>query len=179
MMRRTMIVGMLALSFLLTASPALAHSTKGRVKVDLSDEIPTMDAFAYFIESHVNRERFADTGEPFRDRYIVDRFSSMEQYGSSATVRFVVLDKNGDRRFEDSMTFQRSPGGTWEYLAPDGRRVKVYTYISKSTYHYRTFIKPLGWLIPGVAAFIIGSAAMKRIRSWYRRRAAPQPAPEA
>lgn len=179
MMRRTMIVGMLALPFLLSASQAAAHSTKGRVKVDLSDEIPTMDAFAYFIESHVNRERFADTGEPFRDRYIVDRFSSMEQYGSSATVRFVVLDKNGDRRFEDSMTFQRSPGGTWEYLAPDGRRVKVYTYISKSTYHYRTFIKPLGWLIPAVAAFIIGSAAMKRIRSWYRRRAAPQPAPEA
>ncbi|MEM5787714.1 MAG: hypothetical protein AAGU11_10370 [Syntrophobacteraceae bacterium] len=160
--------------FALSSSPAHAHGTAGRVKVNLSNETPAMDDFAYFIESHVNRERFAGIHEPWRDRFVVDRFEKMEQDGRSATVYFLVLDKNGNRKFGDSLTFRRSGEGSWEYITPEGKVLPVYTYVPKLLYQYRTYIRPLRWPVLGVGLVLLAISLWKRVRKSLQGRSKPR-----
>lgn len=163
-MKRTGIIGLLCLALLMTvAGPASAHSKKGRMKIDLTLEHPTVNDFAFFMDSYVNnefyRDRFGDTG----NRFYVKDFKSVEQKGNRATVTFIALDVKENRDFEDTMTFEREDG-VWYYHTPKGEHITVYTFVMKGAYYYQHYILPFS--IPGliVSACLLGGIMFVRKR---------------
>ncbi len=122
------------------ASNAMAHSTQGRLKVDLKKDQPTVDDVAFYVESYVNREKYAQSGKVTKNRFIVDDFLRMDYAPGSATVTFRVLDKKENRKFEDTVVLKRTNKKRWINEA-DGDKV-VYTFVNKALYNYTHYILP-------------------------------------
>jgi hypothetical protein len=117
----------------------LAHSTKGRKKINLDLDQPTADNFAYFMESYVHRELYRGRNAKWENRYYVRKFKEVELKGNWAVVNFITLDAKSNDIFDDSMVFERGADGVWQYQAADGSRVRVYTYVTNIMYYSKKF----------------------------------------
>ncbi len=153
------VFGLLAL-----AGPALAHSTKDRVKMPLNFSQPGVDDVAYFVESYVHRELYSDGTSGTENRFVVREFTAVEQDGDTAVVRFITLDKKGNRNFEDSMTLTRGAGGVWQYQPKGGGEpLEVFTFVTKTRYHWETSWKRIIYILGALAC--LSPAAL-----WYVKR---------
>jgi len=168
-MIRTLLLGTL-LAILLAgfAGQAQAHSTAGRVKVDLDWAEPTVDDFAFFIESYVHRELYRGVYEQWEKRFYVKEFTGVELQPGGALVRFATLDQKLRRDFADEMRFGRGEDGVWYHPAADGGQVRVYSYIPKWRHYYQTYI------LPGSAAgLVLALFALLLVRRRRRRLTLP------
>lgn len=153
------VFGILAL-----AGPALAHGTKDRVKMPLNFSQPGVDDVAYFVESYVHRELYSDGTSATENRFVVKDFAAVEQNGVTAVVRFVTLDKNGNKSFEDSMTLNRGADGVWRYQPKGGGEpLEVFTFVTKTRYHWETSWKRIVLILGALAC--LSPAAL-----WYVKR---------
>ncbi|MGI6656198.1 MAG: hypothetical protein ACOX5Z_05125 [Desulfobulbus sp.] len=179
-MKQRLLRGFVLILVLLSlADAALAHSTKGRKKIDLDAARPTTDDFAYFMESYVVGELYRDREPKWESRYYVKEFKSLDVQGNTAVVGFLTLDTKTNGNFADSMRFERGDDGIWYYVAADGNRHKVYTYVTTSVYYSKKY----GRLVSGIG--LIGAVAclvlLVQLRRRRRVRSAEQerePAPE-
>jgi len=168
MMMRYVIVWTFLFVAVFTSS-AMAHSTQGRLKVDLKKDQPTVDDVAFYVEAYVNRVKYAESGKMTKNRFIVDEFLQMEYAPGSATVTFRVLDKKENRKFEDTVVFKRTNKKRWINEA-DGDKV-IYTYVNKAFYNYTHYILP-GF---GVTALLASLSYLStRLKQRRRRLAADQ-----
>ncbi len=143
-MRRTWLVALLVLTVFLTlCSTASAHSTKGRMKIDLDLEKPTINDFAFFMESYVYKEFYRDREPQWENRFYVKDFKGLELQGNQAVVRFLTLDTKTHKDFADAMRFTRDQDGRWYFTPSRGKKVKVYTYVMKGGYYYKKYGLPL------------------------------------
>lgn len=140
----------------------MAHSTKGRIKINLSEEVPTVDNFAYFMESYVHRHFYDDTFERAEKRFYVKEFKRVELNGNKATVHFITLDNKEKSNFTDSMTFQRGEDGVWFYTEPSGKQVVVYTYVMKWGYYYKKYILPISMVGLGGALVVLAFLLIRK-----------------
>lgn len=158
---------------------AAAHGTKGRVKMDLDKDKPTVDDFAYFVEGYVGSRMFAGVEGPTDNRFVVKDFEGIELHGGSAIIRLIVLDKNGSREFPESMRFTRSEDGVWMYAPPDGKPIPVHTFVPKTYYHYRTYVRPMAWMGLAVGLAALAASVRKRVLKRRELGAPGSPAREA
>lgn len=154
-------------------APALAHSTKGRMKVPLRKATLTIDDVAYFMESHVNRGLYDDGTNDTKNRFIVEEFIELTHGGNDAVVRFRVLDKKSNTTFEDKLSIERHDSGVWQYH-PDigGPSLEVYTFVPRSAYLWRKQ-GPILLLLAVVGGCVWLGARLRRL--WRKRHDAPQP----
>lgn len=132
---------------------AMAHSTKGRLKVPLDKDVLTIDDIAYFFESYVHRQFYKGKYEKPDKRFYVNEFLGVDQKGDHAVVRFRTLDmskgfrardiKQGNGTFEDQASLIRLLSGVWAIEKPDGARVEMYTYVKKWGYYYEKYVMPV------------------------------------
>jgi hypothetical protein len=167
-MKQTGIIGLVCLALLLTlSSTALAHSKKGRMKIDLATEEPSLNDFAFFMESYVNKELYRDRFDKWESRFYVKDFETIERKGSQATVSFITLDTKENSDFKDSMTFEREEDGVWYYHTAKGDHVNVYTFVMKGAYYYQNYILPFS--VPGliVSACVLSGMFFVRKRKGH------------
>ncbi|MBM9536581.1 hypothetical protein [Desulfobulbus alkaliphilus] len=148
---------------------AQAHSTEGRVRIDLSLKQPGVDDFAYFMEYYVHNELHRDREPQWKGRFYVKTFDRVEREGNRAVVYFDTLDLKNRTDFADSMTFARGSDGLWRYTSEEGEQLVVYTYVTKVTYYYQKFVLPLS--IAGLSLAVIGLGLL-RLRRKRRQQAA-------
>jgi len=130
------------------SGPALAHSTKDRVKIPLNFGQPGVDDVAYFVESYVHRDLYSDKTSATENRFVVKDFIAMEQSGDTAVVRFITLDKKDNSNFEGSMALARGAGGIWRYQPKDGGEpLEVFTYVTRARYHWETSWKRIAIIL--------------------------------
>jgi hypothetical protein len=143
-MNRVLPVMLILLAIWLMALPhqVAAHSTAGRIKVDLTEKMPGMDDFAYFMESYVHRELYRNRFEQWEKRFYVKEFLRVDRSDNRAVVHFLTLDHKENKDFADRMTFHRGEDGRWWFQSDNGERVVVYTYIPKSRYIYEKYLLP-------------------------------------
>jgi hypothetical protein len=157
-------VFVLLLGLLLSAAPALAHSTKGLVKVPLDRKTLGVDDVAYAIEPYVHTTLYDDGTPGSKYRFFVKDFIEVTQNKDEAVVRFIVLDKKNNRDFEDSVSLKRDGKGLW-FLVPDQSLPReMFTYITKSAYFWRQHGSKLGIgfaLICASLAFVVWRARKK------------------
>ena len=151
--------------------PAAAHSTKGRVKVDLTEKLPDADDFVYFMESYVHRELYRDKFEKWEKRFYVREFKSVDHGDERAVVRFLTLDAKNNDFFADEMVFSRDDDGYWHHTDEKGERVDVYTYIPKTRYYYETYVLPISTV--GVLLGLVLLPALFWRRRWAKTKAEP------
>ena len=153
------------------AGPALAHSTKDRVKIPLNFGQPGVDDVAYFIESYAHRELYSDQTSATENRFVVKEFIALEQKGDTAVVRFVTLDKKSNTTFEDAMTLERGAGGIWRYKPKNGGEpLEIFTFVTKARYHWETSWKRIV-IILGVLSCLL-PAALWHVKREERKAAA-------
>lgn len=170
---KTGIISMLCLALVLIASgTSQAHSTKGRMKIDLALEQPTVNDFAYFMESYVNKELYRGKFDKWENRFYVKDFKAVELKGNQAVVSFIRLDVKEKQDSDESMTFTREKDGIWYYYPSTGERVKVYTFVMKWAYYYQTYVLPIS--ISGLIVSACGLGALH----FMRRRKSRLPLPE-
>lgn len=129
MISSLLLATLLATLLAIFAGQVQAHSTAGRVKVDLDWAEPTVDDFAFFIESYVHRELYRRVYEQWEKRFYVKEFKGVELQPGGAVVRFATLDQKLRRDFADEMRFGRGEDGVWYHPAADGSQARVYSYI--------------------------------------------------
>jgi hypothetical protein len=152
----------------LAVVPALAHSTKGRIKIPLKKASIMIDDIAYFAESYVHRQLYKNWFEKSKRRFYVRDFIAVEQNGDRAKVRFTVLDNKEKSTFEDKMVIERDKDGIWYFRPKDGgERVEIYTYVRKWGYYYNTYVLPIS--IVGIAA-AAGLLGVIQIRKRVKRK---------
>lgn len=162
-MKRTWLAGLLILTVVLTlCTTAMAHSTKGRMKIDLDLERPSLDDFAFFMESYVYKELYRHQEAQWENRFYVKEFTGLELKDNQAVVRFVRLDTKTKKDVDDRMTFERGQDGVWSFTPLKGERVKVYTYVQKGGYYYKKYILPLS--IAGIVLTIGGCGLLYVVR---------------
>jgi hypothetical protein len=144
-MNRVLPVMLILLVIWLMALPhqVAAHSTAGRIKVDLTEKMPDMDDFAYFMESYVHRELYRNRFEQWEKRFYVKGFLRIDRSDNRAVVHFLTLDHKENSDFADRMSFQRSEDGRWLFNSDHGEPVPVYTYVPKTRYYYEKYILPV------------------------------------
>ncbi len=152
-------------------SQAMAHSTKGRMRVPLEKEVLTIDDIAYFFESYVHREFYKGKFERPEKRFYVNTFLGVDQQGDRAIVRFKTLDmskgfkakdiKQGKGIFEDHATIVRLDSGIWAFEVPGKTPVEMYTYVKKTAYYYKKYVMPVS--IAGLALGV-GILALLRLK---------------
>jgi hypothetical protein len=169
MTRKAVFMLLLLLGPLVITGTAAAHSTAGRVKVDLQGKAPGVDDFAYFMESYVHRELYRGRFEQWEKRFYVKEFTAVQHLGDRAVVRFVTLDHKENEDFADEMGFSRSRDGRWWYVPKSGDKVAVYTYVTKWSYLYDQFILPVS-----ATGTVLGLALLAGL-VWRRRRAEKAP----
>lgn len=153
--------------------PADAHSTKGRVRMDMNKETPTIDDFAYFMESHVHTDFYKTAHADSEKRFYVKEFIGVTfpEPGKKASVRFITLDTKTNKNFEDVMNFVRDEDGSW-YVdgAVHGGRVAVFTFVTKNQYYLLKY--PLVFKLgPGfLAATLVVYMLWSRVRRRTRQR---------
>ncbi len=148
---------------------AKAHSTKGRVKIEMSKDMPTIDDFAYFMEYYIHNHFYRGKFEQAEKRFYVKEFIdiNLDTKGRKAVVRFRTLDNKTKKDFEDSMTFQRGDTGSWLFKAEGALTAEpVYTYVSKGEYYLQRYPKPLA-----VGSGVLGVAALG-LMVWQQKRKA-------
>lgn len=164
-MKEIGIIGLLGLALLLgLTGGAQAHSTKGRMKIDLCLDAPTVDDFAYFMESYVNTDLYRGQEEMWEKRFYVKEFRGVERNGDRAVVSFVRLDTRDKVDREDSMTFERGADGIWYYHPPGQERVKVHTFVMKWGYYYQKFVLPGSFVGVVVGICVLGVMFVGRRR---------------
>lgn len=171
-MKTAMIVTLCLALVLLVSGTSRAHSTKGRLKIDLALEQPTVNDFAYFMESYVNKELYRGKFDKWENRFYVKDFKSVELKGNKAVVSFIRLDAKEKADADQSMTFTREKDGVWYYYPDSGERVKVYTFVMKWAYYYQTYVLPFS--IPG----LIVSMGVLGVLYFRRKRQTRLPLPE-
>ena len=159
----------IAVGFLIAAlaAPAGAHSTKGRIRIPLVKVVLTIDDVAYFFESYVHRELYRDRFEKSQRRFYVKAFVRIDQDGPLATVHFLTLDVKEKRDFPDRMQIRRGTDGVWTYTPPaGGDPVPLYTYVSKWSHYYQTYILPLsaGGMVIAAALFGLLRVGRRRLK---------------
>lgn len=156
------------------ASTAFGHSTQGRKKVNLKADQPTVDDVAYYVESYVNRYKYADTYPDSNNRFIAEEILGVEAHhehpGEAVTVHFRVLDKKENRKFEDNLVLDRTDKGLW-VNNEDGGKV-IYTYVSRFLYNYTHYV------IPGLGVTAL-LALLSYFSTWVRQRRSRTGASEA
>lgn len=147
------------------ASTAFAHSTQGRKKVDLKKAHPTVDDVAYYVESYVNRYKYAEVYPDSNNRFIAEEVLRVEAHperpGEAVTVHFRVLDKKENRKFEDSLVLDRTDKGLW-VNEEDGDKV-IYTYVNRFLYNYTHYV------IPGLGVTAL-LALLSYLSTWVTQR---------
>ena len=140
MVLMTAAVGMLMFS----ANSAWAHSTKGRIKVQLTKATPTVDDMAYFIEYYVHKVKYAKQYKNTKNRFYLREFLRIDQEGDTAEVFFTVQDFKANKRFDDSLRFVRNQDHTWSCIQADGEiGPPIYTYMKKYDYYSQKYILPV------------------------------------
>lgn len=172
------VIGLILL-MLLCADAALAHGTADRVKVPLDFDQPGVNDVAYFIESYVHGELYGDGTSATENRFVVKDFVGVDQDRDRAVVRFVSLDKKDNRSFEDSMTLERGPGGVWRYQPKSGGEpLEVFTFVTKTRYHWETSWKRIVLILGALAALsplALWHVKRRERQAMARRGAAAQP----
>ncbi|WP_448871224.1 hypothetical protein [Desulfobulbus propionicus] len=164
-MRRMVVKGVVLVVLLLSlADVALAHSTKGRKKVDLDVDQPTVDDFAFFMEGYVLQELYRNREPKWENRYYVKEFKGVELLGNRAEVSFIALDVKTNDDFADIMRFERGNDGIWFFTAADGHTIKVHTYVTTSAYFAKKYGKtlPLIGLAGAIAGLMLLMALLRR-----------------
>ncbi len=166
------IIALFCLALVLLASgTSMAHSTKGRMKIDLALKQPTVNDFAFFMESYVNKELYRGKFDKWENRFYVKDFKSVDLKGNKAVVSFIRLDAKEKADVDETMTFTREKDGIWYFYPDSGERVKVYTFVMKWAYYYQTYVLPFS--IPG----LIVSVGVLGTLSFMRRRKSRLPLP--
>lgn len=160
---------LLVLLLLSLTDTALAHSTKGRKKVHLDVDQPTIDDLAYFTEGYVLGELYRNREPNWKNRFYVKEFKGLDIQGNKATLSFLTLDTKTNKNFPDTMRFERGADKIWSFSAADGSKVKVHTYVTSSVYYSKKYGTILS--IVGVA----GTAGGLVLLVVLRRRQASQP----
>jgi len=169
--KTNMFLWIVAWTVILTAGQALAHSTADRVRIELKESRPAVDDVAYFIESYVHRQLYSDHTPGTENRFVVKDFIAVEQEGDTAVVRFITLDKKGNKSFEDSMSIQRGSGGIWRHQPKDGGEpLDIYTYVTKTRYYWETSWKRIA-IILGVLS-CLSPVALWHVKREERKAAA-------
>ena len=155
--------------FLAAQAQALAHSTKGRIKIPLTKEKLEIDDIAYFFESYVHREMYSDKYEKSKKRFYVNEFLEVRNQGNTALVRFRTLDFKEKKKFEDQVTIHRLDNGVWALKGRGKEALEIYTYVKKTGYYYQKYVVPISsaGLALGLAGF-----ALLRFRKQTAARAA-------
>lgn len=139
-MRRFLLsVTMLFLVLLTMGGAASAHSTKGKMKVELDLENPTANDFAYFIDAYVLKELYRNREPVWENRFYVKDYTGIELQGNQATVSFLTLDTKTNKNFPEKMRFEREGDGVWHYHAAGGAELPVHTYTTKGTYYWNKY----------------------------------------
>lgn len=126
------------------AVAAHAHSTKGRIKIPLKKAVLSIDDVAYFVESYVHRRLYKDRFARSKRRFYVKEFVQVDQNGSRAEIRFIVLDMKNHATFTDAMNIYRGEGGIWRYRpGNESVPVELYTYVMKWGYYYQRYMIPV------------------------------------
>jgi hypothetical protein len=141
-MKNTLMPCCVFLFILFSLVPAQAHDTSNRIKIPLDKDILEIDDIAYFIESHVHRQFYNDRYEQAEKRFYVDSFTKIEQLGDRADILFKTLDVKTNDIFDDRITIHRMENGKWALKTKD-RTLEMYTYVTKFSYYYKTYIFPL------------------------------------
>ncbi|MBU1195042.1 MAG: hypothetical protein KKE62_04260 [Proteobacteria bacterium] len=141
-MKKILISCSIFLFILFSLTPAQAHSTQDRVKIPLDKDVLEIDDIAYFIESHVHRQFYNDRYEQAEKRFYVESFTRIEQLGDRADIYFKTLDVKTNDTFDDKISILRMENGKWA-MKTKGRTTEIYTYVTKSSYYYKTYIFPL------------------------------------
>lgn len=143
MTRHGRIVILLLIAFFLGCGLAQAHSIKDRVKTPLDKERPGIDDVAYFVESYVFSDLHSDGTHATQYRFGVKEFLGVDVRDGSVLVRFITLDKKGNKSFEESMLLRRGVDGVWQYQPEKGGPLlEVFTYIPKKTWIWKTYLQP-------------------------------------
>lgn len=163
-MKQTALKGLLLLLLLVClADGALAHSTKGRKKVDLDVDRPTVDDFAFFMEGYVLQELYRNREPKWKNRYYVKEFKGVKLDEKQAVVGFITLDAKTNGNFADSMRFERGPDGIWYYPAANGNKLKVHTYVTTAVYYSKKYGRVLPVIgLAGSTAGLVLLVALRR-----------------
>lgn len=158
-MQKRMIMTLMAamLMVALATGSAWAHSTKGRIKIQLTKESVTVDDMAYFIEYYVHKVKYAEKYENIKNRFYLKEFERIEQDGESAEVFFTVHDFRKDVSFDDSVKFIRDKDHAWSYIRENGEVGEpIYTYVKKTDYYGEKYVFPVAGvgLVLALGAFV-------------------------
>ncbi len=126
-----------------TALSAQAHSTKGRLKVPLDEDVIGVDDVAYFVESHVHRHRYKDRFAKSKNRFYVKDFKGVEQNGKKADIHFIVLDVKDNSDFSDKMSIFQGHDKVWRYQPENGPPLEMHTYVPKWRHYYQSYMLPV------------------------------------
>lgn len=141
-MKKNLIFCLTFLFVLFSLVPARAHDTSNRIKIPMDKDTPEIDDVAYFIESHVHWQFYNDRYEQAEKRFYVDSFTKIEQLGDRADILFKTMDVKTNDTFDDRITIHRMENGTWALKTRD-KTLEMYTYVTKFSYYYKTYILPL------------------------------------
>lgn len=124
---------------------AVAHSTKGRVRVVLEKKSITADDAAYYIEPYVFEKKYKDKYERSYNRFGVAKFLDVEQKDGIARVSFMVLDWITKDKFEDYMLFKKNPDKTWSHIDDKGNVIHcgIKTWVKKKSM-FEKLLVPVG-----------------------------------
>lgn len=149
---------------------ASAHSTKGRIRTDLTIARPTADDFAYFMESYVHNELYRHREEKWEKRFYVREFKEVkfQENGKTAEVFFIRLDTKGNKLLDQSMVFERGRDKVWFFTDDMGVKVPVYTYLPKARYYYEKYVLPVSGGATALFLVVLG------LLIWRRKRKMPQ-----
>ena len=133
------IFALLAVTVLLPGQATAHRRGKNTIRINLDREQPTVDDFAFFMESYVHRHFYEGKFPVYEKRFYLKEFSGLKQEGNKITVNFLTLDNKTKKTFADSMDFTRIPTGNWIYITANGEQKEVYTYVNKFGYYYQKF----------------------------------------
>ena len=134
-----LIFALLAVTVVLPGQAMAHRRSKNTIRINLDREQPTVDDFAFFMESYVHRHFYKGKFPVSEKRFYLKEFSGLKQEGNKITVKFLTLDNKTKKTFADSMDFTRIPAGNWIYITDNGEKKEVYTYVNKFGYYYQKF----------------------------------------
>lgn len=158
-MQKRVIMILMAAVFMISfaAGPAWAHSTKGRIKIQLTQKTVTVNDMAYFIEFYVHKVKYLKKYKTIKNRFYLKEFIRVDQDGDNAEVFFTVHDFRKDVSFDDSVKFIRNKDHTWSYICENGEvGDPVYTYVKKTDYYAEKYVFPVAGvgLVLALGAFV-------------------------
>ena len=109
----------------------------------------------------MNQEKYKGVHNPHTGRfYPMDNDEMMfEMTDREALATFEVLDVRGDKRFMDTMRFERGDDGIWRYMEAEGGPREIFTYIPQWRHILETYVQPLA--LVGVPLLLLLLAVLR------------------